>query len=320
MLVYSTILTFRRQVSRLDLTIKSTLKENRRHGNDSFPLASYWIDQNIAGAPILECHWHDEVEFFYVAAGEVLFQLDTDYFPVRAGEAVFIHSGEIHAGHSYNDSTCMYGAIVFDAQLLASPTFDHIQANYIAPLLDRTRSFPVHITGASRWEKQLLFQLRELLSICDQCDPGYELAAKQQLLSMLHTIVPQGRHVNRSKRELTDATKTLRLKKAISYIQEHYQQPIKIAEIAGQIPMSEGQFCRFFKSMTRQTPIEYVNSYRIRRAAELLLDPGSKVSSVAIDVGFDHMSYFVKVFRQQMNCTPTEYRKRMLHASAETVR
>lgn len=304
----------------MDLTIKTSLKENRRHGNDSFPLASYWIDQNIAGAPILECHWHDEVEFFYVMEGEVLFQLDTDYFPVKAGEAVFIHSGEIHAGHSYNDSPCMYGAIVFDTQLLSSSSFDHIQANFIAPFLDRTRTFPAHITGGTRWERQLLFQLRELLSMCDQCELGYELAAKHQLLAMLHTIVPQGRHVNRSKRELNDETKTIRLKKAISYIQLHYHEPLKIAEIAGQIPMSEGQFCRFFKSMTRQTPIEYVNSYRIRRAAELLLDPSSKISSVAMDVGFDHMSYFVKVFRQQMNCTPSEYRKRMLQAGAESLK
>src|SRR5690606_7447316 len=132
----------------------------------------------------------------------------------------------------------------------------------------------------------LLFQLRELLSICDQGDLGYELAAKQQLYAMLHTILPQGRHVNRSK-GLNNETKLLRLKKAITYIQLHYHQPLKIAEIAGQIPMSEGQFIRFFKSMTRQTPIEYLNSYRIRRAAELLLDPSNKISSVAMDVGFD---------------------------------
>src|SRR5690606_11690597 len=98
----------------------------------------------------------------------------------------------------------------------------------------------------------------------------------------------------------------------------HYNKSLKLAEIAGQIPMSEGQFCRFFKSMTRQTPIEYLNSYRIRRAGELLLDPSYSISSVALDVGFDHMSYFVKVFRQQMNCAPSQYRRRMLQASVDT--
>jgi AraC-like DNA-binding protein len=301
----------------MDLTVKTNLKENRQHGNAFFPLASYWIDQTNAGAPILECHWHDEVEFFYVIEGEVLFQLNTDYFHVGAGEAVFIESGEIHAGHAYHDSTCMYGAIVFDKQLLSSSGFDHIQASFIAPFLDRSRTFPKHIKGETRWEKHLLFQLRELLSICDQQELGYELAAKQQLLAMLHSIVPQGRHTNRSAKGSLDTTKSARLKIAISYMQQHYNQPLKLGQIAEQIPMSEGQFCRFFKSMTRQTPIEYLNWYRIRRAGELLLDPSYKISSVALDVGFDHISYFVKVFRQQMNCTPSEYRKRMEQGSID---
>lgn len=298
----------------MDLTVKTSLKENRLHGNDQFPLAAYWIDQQTPGAPILDCHWHKEVEFFYVMQGEVLFQVDTDYFPVKAGEAVFISSGEIHAGHSLNQSTCMYGAIVFDPQLLSSASFDTIHTQYIAPFIEQTRSFPRHITPNTRWEREILNSIKMILSHCDQCDFGYELAIKSQLFHMLQQILPEGRHVNHSKRKLTDHTKTIRLKKAISFIQENYSHQLKISQIAEQIPMSEGQFCRFFKSMTRQTPIEYVNSYRIRRAGELLLDPNNKISNVALDVGFDHMSYFVKVFRQQMNCTPSEYRKKMLNS------
>jgi len=301
----------------MDLTIKSNLKENRQHGDVLFPLAAYWIDITHAGAPILECHWHDEVEFFYVIQGEVLFQLGTDYFHVKAGEAVFVESGEIHAGHSYQNATCMFAAVVFDKGLLSSASFDNIQEKFISPFLDRTRSFPRHIKGDSRWEKGLLFQIRTLLSICDQQEPGFELAAKQQLLAMLHTIVPEGRHANRSSKGKLDTSKALRLKTAISYMQQHFNQPLKIGQIAGQIPMSEGQFCRFFKSMTRQTPIEYLNGYRIKVATELLLDPGNKISSVALDVGFDHISYFVKVFRKQMNCSPSEYRKVMLQERAD---
>ncbi|URN94845.1 MAG: AraC family transcriptional regulator [Candidatus Pristimantibacillus lignocellulolyticus] len=303
----------------MDLSIKTSLKENRLHGNEQFPLAAYWIDQNIAGVPILDCHWHNEMEFFYCVQGEVLFQVDTDYYVVKAGEAIFIDSGEIHTGHSHHNATCMYRALVFDPQFLASASYDVIQAQYVAPLFDSTRTFPRHIKPQSHWEKQLLDALINILSHCDQQDLGYELSVKLLLLQMLHTILSEGRHENRSKRELHDHTKTIRLKKVISYIQTHFNHPLKISQIAEQIPMSDGQFCRFFKSMTRQTPIEYINSYRIRRAGELLLDPSNKISTVALDVGFDHISYFVKVFRQQMNCTPSEYRKKMLVHSIEFI-
>jgi AraC-like DNA-binding protein len=73
--------------------------------------------------------------------------------------------------------------------------------------------------------------------------------------------------------------------------------------------MSEGQFNRFFKAMTRTTPIEYLNAYRIKRAGEYLAMSDKKISAIAMDVGFDNLSYFIKVFRQTMKCTPSEYRK-----------
>ncbi|WP_424766436.1 hypothetical protein [Paenibacillus sp. sgz302251] len=68
---------------------------------------------------------------------------------------------------------------------------------------------------------------------------------------MLDEISEAGRYVNRSETNAGDTTKIDRLKKAIVYMQQHYNRPIRISEIADQIPMSEGQFCRFFKVMTR---------------------------------------------------------------------
>ncbi|WP_424766501.1 helix-turn-helix transcriptional regulator [Paenibacillus sp. sgz302251] len=60
--------------------------------------------------------------------------------------------------------------------------------------------------------------------------------------------------------------------------------------------------------------MEYLNAYRIRKAAELLLQPERKISTVALDVGFDHMSYFVKVFRKTMKCTPSQFRRRQIES------
>ncbi|MNJ63181.1 Regulatory protein SoxS [compost metagenome] len=78
--------------------------------------------------------------------------------------------------------------------------------------------------------------------------------------------------------------------------------------------MSEGQLCRFFKSMTRQTPMDYINSYRIRQAVELLREPDRKISDIALEVGYDNISYFIRVFRKAMNCSPSEFRKRLLES------
>jgi len=296
----------------MDQNTLHSLKENRVHGDDSFPLAAYWITQEGGGGgPILDCHWHAEAEFYYVLDGEVLFQVDTDYFVVRAGEAVFIDGGDIHAGHSHADASCTYCAIVFDTHMLASASYDVIQQKYIALLQEKKRTFPRHIKPNSEWERKLLDHLQSMMQAYEKQSAGYEAAIKGHFYLMLSELAPEARACNRSETSSVDTTKIERLKTVILYMQQHFHRPLRITELAEQIPMSEGQFCRFFKKMTRQTPIEYLNAYRIRQAAEMLRVSDRKIAAIALDVGFDHISYFIKVFRKTMQCTPSQFRQNM---------
>ncbi|ANY65286.1 AraC family transcriptional regulator [Paenibacillus sp. BIHB 4019] len=292
----------------MDLTLRHSLREDRMHGDVTFPLAAYWMEY-APGEVNVDCHWHDEAEFLVVLEGEMLFQIDTEYFPVRAGEAVFIDSGDIHAGHSLNGSSCTYCAIVFDVRWLDSTSYDAVQETCVRPFQEKKKTFPRHISPDSGWKRQLLFLLRCMINCCRAPYAGFEAAVKGYFYLMLHEIAIENRACNRSEARTDDRTRIERLKKSILYIQLHYRRQIRIGELAEQIPMSEGQFFRFFKSMTRQTPVEYLNAYRVNQAAELLLHTERKISDIALEVGFDHISYFVKVFRKTLNCTPSDFRK-----------
>ncbi|MOA36125.1 TCP pilus virulence regulatory protein [compost metagenome] len=57
--------------------------------------------------------------------------------------------------------------------------------------------------------------------------------------------------------------------------------------------------------------MDYINSYRIRQAIELLRQPDRKISDIALEVGYDNISYFIRVFRKVMNCSPSEFRKKL---------
>lgn len=292
----------------MDRTSQRLLKEDREHGDVMFPLAAYWIELP-AGAPVLDTHWHEEAEFFLLLEGEILFQVDTDYFTLRPGEAVFIESGDIHAAYAVKETPCRFCALVFHPDLLASAQYDTIQQTVILPLQEKRQSFPRHITSSIPWQGELLLHLERMMEAYDNKMPGFESFMKGTLLIMLSHIAVEGRSVNHSQSEGADSTKIDRLKKVILYIQDNYQEPIRTRDLSELIPMSEGQFCRFFKSMTRKTPVDYINSYRIRQAAALLQQSDRKISDIAMDVGFDNVSYFIKVFRKAMNCSPSEFRK-----------
>ncbi|MDF2961097.1 MAG: AraC family transcriptional regulator [Paenibacillus sp.] len=294
---------------RMDTANRELLREARIHGDVMFPIGAYLLEAG-PGEPVLTCHWHEEAEFFYVIEGKTVFQVDTEYFEVKAGEAVFIHGGEIHAGYAVDSgSACKFAAVVFDLNLLNSSTYDALQSRYLVPLQEKARMLPSHIRGTEPWEQNVLRSVTTVFDAYSRQLPGYELVVKAHLYLILSEIEAAGRWVQRGQASSADSGKIDRLKHVLSYIQANYDQRLRIKDLADRAHMSEGQFCRFFKSMTRKTPIEYINAYRVNQAASLLKHGNQKIVHVAMDVGFDNLSYFIKVFREQMNCTPSEYRK-----------
>jgi len=53
---------------------------------------------------------------------------------------------------------------------------------------------------------------------------------------------------------------------------------------------------------------DYLNRYRVMRAKDLLLSTDESISMIAARVGFNDPSYFGRVFRKQVGCTPQAYR------------
>lgn len=288
--------------------IGATLKEDRKHGNESFPIAPYWMAYG-PGEHVLNCHWHEEAEFLYVMEGATLFQIGTGYYPVNAGEAVFIHGGDIHAGYPLGNDGCKFFAVVFDMNLLRSGMNDIVQSDYILPLLEGRRSLPPLFNGDVPWQKAVLSSLNGIVQAFEKGKQGYELFVKAHLYLILSEIASGNHWMVRNPADRSDLHKIDRLKTVLSYIANCYNRKIRIKEMASMICMSEGHFCRFFKSLVRKTPIDYINSYRVEKAAQLLEHNDRKIIDIAMEVGFDNLSYFIKKFKEHMDCTPSEYRK-----------
>ena len=99
------------------------------------------------------------------------------------------------------------------------------------------------------------------------------------------------------------------LKKSVTYIHQNYQQKIYIKDLAHEVNMNSQYFCRFFKSMTGKTPVDFINTHRIEEATLLLSSTDLNITDISLKVGIDNFSYFNKLFRHYKNCTPSEYRK-----------
>ncbi|CUH96876.1 hypothetical protein P22_2988 [Propionispora sp. 2/2-37] len=286
---------------------KSILKENRIHGSSLFPLGTYkMVCQQ--GDKILDCHWHEEWEFLLVKEGCAVFQIETSYYELHAGQAIFINGSNIHAGHPLNHLPCTYYALVFDPLFLCSHGFDILQVNFIDPLVKRQLILPEFISGQEEWEKKIINRLLTIFTICSEVPHGYELAVKAELLMILCEFI-QNKNMQKVEKNISASYKSGQMKKIIHYIHTNYNKKISIKNLSEVVGLSEGHFCRFFKQIMRQTPIEYINAYRVHIATRMIKETDRKILEVALSVGFDNLSYFYSVFKKHTHCTPLEYRK-----------
>lgn len=289
---------------------RDMLKENRIHGDIMFPLRFY-INRVSGSGTVLDCHWHEELELLMVMEGKAIFQVEASAYEVRAGEALFINSGEIHAGRPLAGSPCSFCAVVFGRDLLYSNTFDTVQSKYIEPLVQKRYSLSSHFKNAPSWEGEVLSQLSSIIEECAARPISYELSVKARLFLILSLIISHSRLKSPSDGASRTVYKIEALKRVIDHIRTNYHKKITLKELALLANMSEGHFCRFFKGMVHRTPVDYINSYRIARATALLEDRTKKILEVAMESGFENFSYFIGTFRHYMNCTPSEYRRRI---------
>ncbi|MDW3195216.1 MAG: AraC family transcriptional regulator [Cytophagales bacterium] len=100
-----------------------------------------------------------------------------------------------------------------------------------------------------------------------------------------------------------------RINQTYDYVATNYRQEIKVAAIADQLGLTENSFCRFFKKMTQKTFIQFVNEYRINKAAESIHLEDKKVGEVMYESGFNDPSFFNRQFRKYKGVSPLTYLK-----------
>lgn len=99
------------------------------------------------------------------------------------------------------------------------------------------------------------------------------------------------------------------LKRVISHIEENYHVEIPLAELASVAFLSTYHFSRLFKQSTGLTPHQYVISYRVRKAVEMMGNGHLNMKEIARQVGFCDQSHMTRHFKRIMGSSPVQYFK-----------
>jgi AraC-like DNA-binding protein len=99
-----------------------------------------------------------------------------------------------------------------------------------------------------------------------------------------------------------------RVARVLRLLEAHRDERLSLAELARVAGLSRFHFLRTFKRVTGITPHQWVLRARLRDAAGLLAETSEPITSVAMDVGFDDLSNFVRSFRAEFGVAPSRWR------------
>lgn len=263
----------------------------------------------LAGRSLLvPWHWHQEPEFITVKEGVLEYvTLDKRVF-IRQGEGVFVNANVLHQLFTPSPDVPIYYDVHMFQREFAAPAKSLIDTKYLAPLLQCEAVTLVHLGPDSPLQNSILDKLERLARWEKEEAFGYELKSRN-LLSELLLELFEDQKENILKEQEPCFYSESRLKTMLIYIQEHYMENISLEDIAGAAHIGERECLRCFQKMLHITPVAYLNSYRVQVACGLLRFTGDSIVEIAMKTGFSSGSYFGKIFRRHMNCTPKEYRK-----------
>ena len=279
------------------------LHDKNQHGTLAFPAEYHFVDSRHPRYQ-MPFHWHKEWEIMRILSGTFHLHLDSESYTAQPGDVLLIRGGVLHGGMPED---CRYECFVFDLHGLFR-TMDSVKDS-LRPVYRQERL------------PQSYFPVAEPLpihNICDELMAAFgedtppicpELETIGCICQLFGWLLKENRFTDTPQTNYSDNHRMAQIKSVLEYIEAHYKNSLTLEQLSQVAGMNAKYFCRVFRAITHQSPMDYVNFYRTEQAAYLLDSTDMPITNVGLDCGFEESSYFTKVFKKYKRLTPRQYRK-----------
>lgn len=279
-------------------------KEHRTHGTADFPFGFYAINPGHPRYHMVY-HWHSEYEIIRVLDGSLELTMDGRKFKGNSGDAFIVSEGMLHGGIPRE---CTYECIVFDLNAALEGVLFCKQD--ISPLIHDNMKIKRYYSAE---DESVLVWVNRLFESAARQEKGYALFVLSNLYGLLGEIIRRDCWEERKDVQSAQEKRLILFKDVLRLIRVNYSENLSLKDMAQKAGMNEKYFCRYFREMTQKSPMEYLNYYRIECACEQIAVTGKSMTEIALDCGFNDLSYFIRVFKKYKNMTPVQYSKSVLY-------
>lgn len=236
-------------------------------------------------------HWHEGVEILTMVEGTAQVSCDSLSHTVSPGETIVIHANQLHTVDSPAPG-CRYHCLILERDYCAAHGINILTARWDTQFAD-----PV-----------LSDLMDRLLCEAESGAPYSALRQEALVLQYLSELCVHHRMADGSVHTEVDRPIEL-VKQTLLFLNEHYREPLSLAQICKSVGFSKYYLCRTFRAIIGQTVLDYINLRRCQSAQSLLRRGTYNVSECAALCGFSSVSYFSRQYQKIIGELPSATRR-----------
>lgn len=239
-------------------------------------------------------HTHPAHELMYLVDGSCEVEVDGKRMTLKPNQFIFVRQGVPHCLSIHSRCTLLNYEFSFAKQ-------DGVDVGYLLAQSADCRAFLAQLPPYFvRYDKRKLgYALKDLIDELEQSRDGVllPLLVQRMLLELTYNEAQNSQ------------SGILYLKKAKSFMEQNFQQPIQVADIADFVGVNHSYLQTLFSKEFGCGLMQYVAQLRLDRAGFLLANSSSSVIDIAFAVGFNSRQHFAYSFQKRFGMSPQKYRK-----------
>ena len=243
-------------------------------------------------------HSHAEVEIVEVKYGNLCCHINDETIYPNPGEIIFINS---NTGHSLASDSAEIIYAQVDVRFFGE-TISNEEFSNLYEFISDTRAKPYLVFTGNREIRDILQKIYAKYFGDRISNRWYLKAYIYELVAFMHSesfIFPP----------TVSADSFKKIEAIVRYIDMNFRSPITLDEISQAVKYSKYAICHYFKSVTGATVFDYINFLRVHFAIKELEQKSSSILEIASSSGFSSPTYFNRVFKSIIGCSPSVYRK-----------
>lgn len=245
---------------------------------------------------------HREAEMIYVMHGVLELQIGETVVALEAGSLAYFAPSTIHQLYPERHP-CRQAKLRFSTEWFLSPFMD------VPPMEKEERDAVAELFGQSfitRSDEEISRIFHSMLRSANE-----SFASMALLMGIVELSLHLLRQPDVIRRRIPNAQKQMPyFAAAYSYINEHFQQPITLGDLASYLGLSESYCSKYIHRMMGIPFIDYLNTVRVNRAQRMLAYTEKSITEIALLNGFTSSQSFCRTFRQKTGLSPTGYRQK----------